>query len=75
MKFLALVQRSCEDEVMATRLQVTVNFKGKKFVGEDETAGRALRVFFEGKSKVGMIKGPNAEFFASLLLIELLSGV
>jgi hypothetical protein len=60
---------------MVTGSQVTVSFKGRKYVGEYEAAGRALRVFFEGKSKMGMIKGSNAEFFARLLLIELLSGL
>ena|SRR5438132_1047320 len=44
---------------MANRSSVTVSFRGKKHVGECETAGRILRVFFEGKSKTGAIRSSN----------------
>jgi hypothetical protein len=50
-----------------------VLLKGKEYIGEYEIEGTTLRVFFEGKSKTGQIRGSDPELFARLLLIELLN--
>jgi len=60
---------------MLARSSIKVMFRGKEYFGEYEVAGRMLRVFFEGRTKIGLVRGSNPEFLARLFLIELVSGV
>jgi hypothetical protein len=60
---------------MVTRSSVKVVIRGKKYEGEYEIDGVLLRVFFEGKSKAGYIRGSDPQLFARLLFIELLNRV
>ena len=60
---------------MSARSSIKVIFRGKEYFGEYEVAGRTLRVFFDGRIKIGLVRGSNPEFLARLLLIELVSGV
>jgi len=53
------------------RSPITVTLRGKKYSGEYEIQGSILRVFFKGKSTERRIWGSDPEFFARLLLIEL----
>jgi hypothetical protein len=50
-------------------------FKGKEYVGQYEVENSAVRVFFDGKIKVGKNTSSDPEFLARLLLIELVSRV
>jgi hypothetical protein len=52
---------------------VKVLLKGKEYVGEYDVDGTTLRVFFEGKSRTGQIRGSDPALLARLLLIELLN--
>jgi hypothetical protein len=56
---------------MATRSEVTANFRGKEYVAEYEINGGVLSVFFGGKSKSRRILGVKTEFLAWKLLIEM----
>jgi hypothetical protein len=58
---------------MASRAQIAVTFKGKKYTGEYEIAGRLIRVFFDGQSRVALMKGCDAELLARIIFIELVS--
>jgi hypothetical protein len=60
---------------MISRSSLQVIVKGKQYEGEYEIDGTLLRVFFEGKSKAGHIRGSDPQLFARLLFIELLNGV
>jgi hypothetical protein len=60
---------------MGSRSSVKVTFKGKEYAGEYEVEGSAVRVFFDGKIKVGRNTSSDPEFLARLLLIELVSRV
>ena len=60
---------------MAARSAIKVIFRGKEYFGEYEVSGRTLRVFFEGRVRIGLVRGSNPEFLALLFLIELVSGV
>ena len=54
---------------------VVVTFRGKRYTGEYEVQGKALRVSFRDNSKTGLMTGSDPELMARLLLIELLSRV
>ena len=60
---------------MIGRSSLKVIIKGKQYEGEYEIDGTLLRVFFEGKSKAGHIRGSDPQLFARLLFIELLNRV
>jgi hypothetical protein len=60
---------------MPDRSSLKVIFRGKEYFGEYEVEGRMLRVFFDGRTKIGLVRGSNQELLARLLLIELVSGV
>jgi hypothetical protein len=60
---------------MDARSSVTVLLKGKEYAAEYDIDGTTLRVFFEGKSRIGQIRGSDPELLARLLLIELLNRV
>ena len=61
--------------VYARLSAIKVFFKGKEYFGEYEVAGRMLRAFFDGRLKIGLVRGSNPEFLARLFLIDLVSGV
>jgi hypothetical protein len=58
---------------MGSRAAIAVTFKGKKYTGEYEISGGLIRVFFDGRSRVALVKGPDAELLARIIFIELLS--
>jgi hypothetical protein len=58
---------------MGARSSVKVLLKGKEYAAEYDIHGATLRVFFEGKSKTGEIRGSDPELLARLLFIELLN--
>jgi hypothetical protein len=60
---------------MDARSSVKVLLKGKEYAAEYDIDGTTLRVFFEGKSRTGQIRGSDPELLARLLLIELLNRV
>jgi hypothetical protein len=61
---------------MALRSPLTVTFRGKDYAGEYEIDGSLVRVFFEERSKTRKLNSSsNPEFFARLLLIELVCRV
>jgi hypothetical protein len=60
---------------MVSRSSLEVLVKGQKYEAEYEIDGTLLRVFFEGKSKAGHIRGSDSQLFARLLFIELLNQV
>ena len=60
---------------MIGRSSLKVIIKGKQYEGEYEIDGTLLRVFFEGKSKAGHIRGSDPQLFARLPFIELLNRV
>lgn len=60
---------------MDARSSVKVLLKGKEYAAEYNIEGTSLRVFFEGKSRTGRVRGSDPELLARLLLIELLNRV
>jgi hypothetical protein len=42
---------------VTTRPPIAVTFRGKKYIGEYEIAGRTLRVFYQGETKMGTMSG------------------
>lgn len=60
---------------MASRSSVKVTFKGQEYAGEYEIEGNAVRVYFDGKVKIGRNTSSDPEFLARLLLIELVSRI
>jgi hypothetical protein len=60
---------------VTTRSAIAVNFRGKEYVGEYEIAGRTLRVFYQGETKMGIMRGSDAEFATRILFIELVSRI
>jgi hypothetical protein len=49
---------------MDARSSVKVLLKGKEYAAEYDINGTTLRVFFEGKSRTGEIRGSDPELLA-----------
>ena len=60
---------------MTTRSPIAVNFRGKKYVGEYQVAGRTLHVSYQGETKMGIMSGSDVAFAARILFIELISRI